>query len=31
MAWELKYGWHLYLDDYKKEFLKEFRVSAHEF
>ena len=31
MAWELKYGWHLYLDDYKKEFLKEFRVSTHEF
>jgi len=31
MAWELKYGWHLYLDDYKKEFLKEFRVSKYKF
>ena len=30
MAWELKYCWHLYLDDYKNEFLKEFKVSKYK-
>jgi len=24
MAWELKYCWHLYLDDYKEEILRKF-------
>jgi len=28
MAWELKYCWHLYLDDYKNEFLK--RIDGFE-
>jgi len=27
MAWELKYCWHLYLDDYKDEFLKKFDME----
>jgi len=26
MAWELKYCWHLYLDDFKDEFLQEFNI-----
>ncbi len=29
MAWELKYSWHLYLDDYKKEFLREFNTTKN--
>lgn len=30
MAWELKYCWHLYLDDYKEEFLKKFNVTKYK-
>ena len=31
MAWELKYCWHLYLDDYKNEFLRKFEISKYKF
>lgn len=27
MAWELKYCWHLYLDNYQKEFLNKFEFK----
>ena len=30
MAWELKYCWHLYLDDYKEEFLKKFNITKYK-
>jgi len=30
MAWELKYCWHLYLEDYKDEFLKKFEISKYK-
>lgn len=30
MAWELKYCWHLYLNDYKEEFLKKFNITRYK-
>ena len=30
MAWELKYCWHLYLEDYREEFLEKFEVSKYK-
>ncbi|MDP3990730.1 MAG: hypothetical protein Q8P63_00250 [Candidatus Nealsonbacteria bacterium] len=27
MAWELKYCWHLYLDDFKDEILRKFEFK----
>lgn len=31
MAWELKYSWHLYLDDFQRDFLQKYSIAKYKF